>query len=142
MAKTWVNPYLHFRDSTREVMSFYHSIFGGKLDMMTFGEAGQASSPEQAELIMHAHLETADGWTFMAADVGIDFHPDTSIQLAIGGQAVERERVAAWFDALSDGGAVVLPLAEAPWGDMFGQVRDRFGVTWMVNISVGSSAAE
>ena len=135
MAATWVNPYLCFRDSTREVMSFYHSIFGGELDMTTFGEFGAAESPEQENLIMHSHLETADGWTFMAFDAGNDFHPETSIDLAIGATASELGRVTGWFDALAVGGAVIMPLTTAPWGDTFGRVQDRFGVRWMFNIA-------
>jgi PhnB protein len=37
-----------------------------------------------------------------------------------------------WFDALADGGEVIDPLALKPWGDHDGQVRDRFGVTWLI----------
>ena len=28
-----------------------------------------------------------------------------------------------------------MPLEKAPWGDEFGQVKDRFGVNWLVNIA-------
>jgi PhnB protein len=39
---------------------------------------------------------------------------------------------------------VLQPLVEAPWGDSFGMLRDRFGFTWLVNIagSAAASAAE
>jgi PhnB protein len=35
---------------------------------------------------------------------------------------------------------VIEPLTVAPWGDEFGMLTDRFGVTWMVNVT-GASAA-
>ena len=35
-----LNPYLNFKDTTREAMEFYHSVLGGKLDISTFGEFG------------------------------------------------------------------------------------------------------
>ena len=28
-----------------------------------------------------------------------------------------------------------MPLDQAPWGDDFGQLTDKFGVHWMVNIT-------
>ena len=37
-----------------------------------------------------------------------------------------------WFAALGEGGEVVDPLARKPWGDHDGQVRDRFGITWLI----------
>ena len=46
-------------------------------------------------------------------------------------------------DAMPDGGTVTMPLEVAPWGDAFGQLTDRFGVSWMVNIAgSGGAAAE
>ena len=29
----------------------------------------------------------------------------------------------------------MMPLAKAPWGDTFGMLIDKFGVSWMVNIA-------
>jgi PhnB protein len=37
-----------------------------------------------------------------------------------------------WFAALAEGGDVLDPLALRPWGDHDGQVRDRFGVAWLI----------
>ena len=39
------------------------------------------------------------------------------------------------FDALSQGGSVMMPLEKAPWGDTFGMCTDRFGIQWLVNIA-------
>ncbi len=35
------------------------------------------------------------------------------------------------FDALSQGGAVETAIHDAFWGDKFGALRDRFGISWM-----------
>jgi PhnB protein len=40
-----------------------------------------------------------------------------------------------YFDKLSHGGDVTLPLEKAAWGDIFGMCVDKFGVTWMINVS-------
>lgn len=46
-----------------------------------------------------------------------------------------------YWDALSKGGAVTMPMDKAPWGDTFGMLTDKFGVNWMVNIT-GAQGAE
>lgn len=44
------------------------------------------------------------------------------------------------FDALADGGQVGMPLAKTFWSPLFGMVNDRFGVGWMVSVSVPAAA--
>lgn len=135
---TWLNPYLKFRDNAAEALTFYQEVFGGKLDTITFGAAGNVDDPSQADLIMHGHLETADGWTFMACDSAENDPRDISappVDLCIGGTTESYDKIAGWFAALSEGGSVSLPLDKQMWGDWYGQVKDRFGVSWMVNIS-------
>jgi len=39
------------------------------------------------------------------------------------------------FDALgTDGGTVVMPFGEAPWSIGYGMVKDRFGITWQIDV--------
>jgi PhnB protein len=45
----------------------------------------------------------------------------------------ELDTIRGWFEALSEGGSVDMPFEQAPWGDHFGQLKDRFGVQWMFN---------
>ena len=45
MAPVSLDPYLNFRDNTREAMEFYHQVFGGKLDMNTFKDFGASQDP-------------------------------------------------------------------------------------------------
>jgi PhnB protein len=40
-----------------------------------------------------------------------------------------------YFNRLSEGGTVDMPLEKQFWGDAFGMLTDKFGVHWMVNIS-------
>ena len=62
-----LNPYLNFPGTTREAMTFYQSVLGGELQISTFGDFG-AQGPE-ANGVMHSHLETEAGMTFMASDM-------------------------------------------------------------------------
>ncbi|MDK3257876.1 VOC family protein [Blastococcus capsensis] len=130
-----LNPYLNFRDDARQAMEFYHSVFGGTLDVSTFEELGAAQDPAEKDLVMHAQLRGDHGVVFMASDTprSMEFRRGTDMNMSLSGddQALLRR----WFEQLSDGGAVAMPLEKAPWGDTFGMCVDRFGVNWLVNVS-------
>jgi PhnB protein len=130
-----LNPYLSFKDNAREAMEFYKSVFGGKLDMNTFKEYQASQDPSEDEKIMHAQLEGPNGITFMAADTpnGMEFKPGNTMSMSLSGD--DEKALSGYYQKLSDGGTVVMPLEKAPWGDTFGMVNDKFGVAWMVNIS-------
>ena len=128
-----LNPYLTFRDNAREAMEFYQDVFGGKLNVNTFGEFGDASAPG-ADNIMHAQLETDRGFTLMASDMppGMDFNPGNNITISLSGE--DEQELRGYWDKLSDGGTVTMPLEKQMWGDVYGQCTDKFGVPWMVDI--------
>jgi len=129
-----LNPYLNFNGNAAEAMRFYHSVLGGELSMQTFGESKMAEKPEEEHLIVHATLKN-DALTFMASDT----HPSRktkfgdNVHLSItGSDGKELTRV---FNGLAKGGTVDMPLAKQFWGDTYGQLTDRFGVHWMINIT-------
>ena len=51
---------------------------------------------------------------------------------AATGVNMARDIERGWFDRLADGGTVLDPLAKRPWGDYDGQVRDRYGLRWLI----------
>jgi PhnB protein len=132
---TQLNPYLNFRDNTRQAMEFYHSVFGGKLEMNTFKDFHSSEDPSEDDKIMHAMLEADNGITFMAADTPkrMEFKTGTNFSMSLSGD--NEAELRGYFDKLSTGGRVNVPLAQAPWGDTFGAFTDKFGVEWMVNIA-------
>ena len=134
MAPVSLDPYLNFRDNTREAMEFYHQVFGGKLDLNTFKEFGASQDPSEDDLIMHSQLE-ADEITFMAADTPkhMEYAPGTNFSMSLSGE--DEARLRGYFDKLADGGSVLQPLEKAMWGDTFGMLIDRFGIRWLVNVS-------
>jgi PhnB protein len=129
-----LNPYLTFNGNAREAMEFYRSVFGGDLRINTFGEFG-SPDPAVADKVMHAMLTTDKGYALMASDTapGMPFQPGTTITCSLSGDPGEGlEDV---WSKLADGGTVNLPLEKQMWGDQFGQLVDRFGIPWMVNIT-------
>ncbi len=130
-----LNPYISFSDSARTALEFYRDVFDGTLTIQTFGDMGDRDSPG-AELIMHGVLETPSGFTLMASDTppGMEYKPGSSISISLSGDDAEELR--GYWDKLSGGGTVTVPLEKQMWGDEFGMCLDRFGVAWMVNISM------
>jgi PhnB protein len=129
-----LNPYISFRDSAREAMEFYQGVFGGDLALSTFGEFGDKDAPG-ANLIMHGQLETPSGYTLMAADTppGMEYKPGDNIAISLSGE--DGDELRGYWEKLSDGGQVTVPLEKQVWGAEFGQCVDRFGIGWLVNIS-------
>jgi PhnB protein len=132
---TRLNPYLSFRDSARQAMEFYQSVFGGKLDSNTFAEYQASEDPAEQDKIMHSQLETEGGLVLMAADTpnSMELAPGSNVALSLSGE--DEAELRGYWEKLSDGGMVAMPLDKAPWGDTFGMCVDRFGVSWMVNIA-------
>lgn len=136
---TTLNPYLSFRDTAREAMTHYHSVFGGELTMSTYGEFHASDDPAETDKIMHAQLLGDNGLTLMGSDTpnSMAFEAGTSFSVSLSGE--DDEQLRRFWNELSAGGTIAMPLEQAPWGDSFGQFTDRFGVNWLVNISGAAS---
>lgn len=130
---TRLNPYVSFRDTAREAMEFYRTVFGGELVLSTFAEAGMPVVPGEGDRIMHGMLETPGGLVLMGADTpsSMEHTPGGAVSVSLSGDDLGELR--GYWDALSDGGTVTMPFMRAPWGDTFGMCVDRFGVAWMVD---------
>ena len=134
LVSTRLNPYLTFDGNAREAMEFYAAVFGGRLAVNTWAELGRTGTPD-ADRIGHAVLHTDAGYTIMAGDVTTDmqFQPVTGVSVSLSG--TDADLLRAYWQKLSTGGTVTMPMREQVWGDEFGMCVDRFGVSWMVNIS-------
>ena len=129
-----LNPYLNFDGNAREAIEFYQAVFGGEFTMMTFGDMGMTEhegTTIPADGVMHSQLTTDAGFTIMAADSPGEHTPNG--HLSISGD--EDEMIRGYWAKLAEGGHIDVPLEVAPWGDEFGQVKDKFGINWLVNIA-------
>jgi len=127
-----LNPYISYNGNARQAMEFYQEVFGGALEMGTVSDFGSPDSPN-ADKLMHARLDTPDGYTLMAWDVpeGVPYHPGNNVAVYLGGGGELR----GYFEKLSAGGTVTMPLVKQAWGDEAGALVDQFGITWMFNIT-------
>jgi PhnB protein len=129
-----LNPYISFAGNARQAMEFYKGVFGGTLALNTFGEFG-APDAADADKIMHGMLETDGGLALMGADTppGTEHNPGNNIAVSLSGD--DGDELRGYWEKLSNGGTVTVPLEKQMWGDEFGMCLDQFGIAWMVNIS-------
>jgi PhnB protein len=134
--QTKLNPYISFEGNARAAMEFYKTVFGGQLDVSTFGEAGMTDHGVEPDQIMHAALVADNGITIMASDTATgmrEYIAGTNMSVSLSGD--NEAELRGYYDKLVEGGTVDQPLTKAPWGDIFGMCTDKFGIFWMVNIT-------
>jgi len=136
-----LSPYLTFDGNAREAVEFYASVLGVTPDLSTYDSVGPVDDPAQAKKIMHSQLVVEGVGTLMASDTVPGMAPATSSSVALFGGPGDRARLESWFTALSDGATDVVPIENAPWGDAFGMLTDRFGTVWMVNVAAADTTS-
>lgn len=132
-----IQPYLFFNGRCEEAIEFYRQALDAQVDMlMRFKDSPQAPSgdcaPQSGDKVMHASLRIGDS-VVMASDGMGDGAPEfKGFSLSLGFDEDAQARRA--FDALAQGGTVVMPLGPTFYASIFGMVADRFGVQWMVGV--------
>lgn len=122
-------PYLLFPNTAEEALTFYRDVFGAELQLHTYADFGRTDGPGEA--IAHGIL--SGPVTLFAADAGPDedaVHLTGALFSLLG--TADPETLTRWFDGLAEGGTVVDPLQERPWGAHDGRVVDQFGITWLI----------
>ena len=138
MSDITLHPYIYFRGQAREAMDFYKNVFGGELNIMTYGDApGMDADEAKKDWAMHIRMSGGDV-TLFASDTDQASPAAAKIELALGGD--DETHLREIFGKLSEGGEIKMPLKKESWGDIFGSLRDKYGVEWMVNITIPKTA--
>lgn len=133
-----LNPYLNFDGKAEEAFHFYKTVFGGEFlgDVYKIGNAPGCEhlSEEEKNRVMHIALPIG-GDLLMASDI----IPSMGHSLAQGNNHYvsifpdSRAQADEFFQKLSEGGQVEMPIEDQFWGDYYGSLTDKYGVKWMIN---------
>ena len=133
-----INPYIHFNGNAEEAFNFYRSVLGG--DFPPIIRFKDVLSPEQlegskeADKIMQIVLPLAQGAFLMGSDVpefmGRVNEKENRSKIVLS--ADSKEQADRFFQDLSAGGEVEVPMDSSPWSPYFGMFRDRYGIEWVV----------
>lgn len=127
--------HLNFRGDARAALEFYQSVFAGELTIITYEDAGNVQDPSEAKQVMWGQVAAGNGFRVMAYDVPSSrpwSQGDDPFFISVRGD--EAEEITALWKNLSEGSTVVVPLAPAQWARLYGMLKDRFGVTWAVDV--------
>ncbi|GAP79587.1 MULTISPECIES: VOC family protein [Brachybacterium] len=127
--------YLHLPGTAAEALEFYQGVFGGETSTATYAEFGRTDGPGSAV----AHGTLSGAVDLYVSDAGEHDEPFSArgLMVALLG-AAEPTTLRTWFAALAEGGDVVDPLQRRDWGASDGQVRDRYGVLWLIGYEHGT----
>lgn len=136
-----VNVYLTFDGNCKKAFDFYKSVFGGEFPYVgTFGEIppqeGMPPIPDEMKSrIMHISLPISKETMLMGSDAGGEWAPELKVgnNFSLSVNTASTEEADRIFNALSDGGNIVMPMANMFWGAYYGMFTDKFGINWMVN---------
>ena len=129
--------HLNFRGQARIALDFYRDVFGGELVVITYADAHAVQNPDEADQVMWGQVVADTGFRIMAYDVPsrLDWNPgEIPVFVSVRGDAADE--IAGYWDKLSAGAQVIAPLAPAGWSPLYGMLKDRFGVTWVLDVEV------
>jgi PhnB protein len=136
-----VTPYLIFNGQCEEAFKTYERVLGGKIvAMFSFGDSPTAKQyPQMAKQVMHARLDIGDQMVLASDCPPEHFEKAQGSSVCLEVDVVANaERI---FAELAKDGNVKMPIQETFWAKRYGQVVDRFGTPWMVNVSAPAYAA-
>ncbi|HEX7061007.1 MAG TPA: VOC family protein [Woeseiaceae bacterium] len=131
-----IEPYLFFNGRAEEAIDFYREALGAELQMlMRFSESPDPVPegmlpPGFENKVMHSCI-TVGGGSVMISDGDGSAGPAFS-GFALSLEADDGEQLRSWFDALSEGGRIKMPVGKTFFAELFGMVTDKFGVDWML----------
>lgn len=128
--------HLNFDGDARTALDLYAAAFGGEVTATTYGQMGASDDPAWADRVVWGQVSSAEGLRLMAFDVwpGQPYDQGTNAFYVFvhGTDAAEVTRC---WDGLLEGAEVRQPLGPTPWAPLAGQLRDRFGVVWQLDVA-------
>jgi PhnB protein len=129
-------PHLNFRGDARQALEFYQKASGGDLAVITYRDMGDVENPDEADQVVWGQVRGANGFHVMAYDVP-SARPfsrgDDPFFVSLRGDSADE--ITALWEKLADDATVIVPLAASPWAPLYGMLKDRFGITWVLDIA-------
>lgn len=114
-------------------MAFYSQCLGIALESHAYPDATGRPSEDPAARVMHSQLTAGGKPVLMASDAPEPGSVQVGSNVSISIDCESLDEIERLFPALSESGAVLMPLGDTPWGARFGMLTDRFGVRWLLN---------
>lgn len=132
MSDQKITPLLMFAGKAEEALNYYINTFD-RSEIIQIHRYGP-NEPGAEGSVKHATF-ALNGQPFMCIDSNVEhaftFTPAISFHVA----CETEEELDRLFARLSQGGAILMPLAAYPFSRKFGWVADKFGVSWQLSLA-------
>jgi PhnB protein len=128
--------HINLNGNAREALEFYRSVFDGETTIATYSDIHAAEDPAQADQVAWGEVAAPNGFRVMAYDVQPSkaWSPgDNAFYIALRG--TDADEITRMWTGLAAGATITAPLAPAAFAPLYGMLTDRFGVTWIVDVS-------
>lgn len=129
--------FINFEGTCKQALDLYAKVFRSEVKgLMTFGQMPVDPSFPIAESdkdrVLYASMQIGQT-TLMFSDVpsGMPVIQGTNISPTVG--SADKEEVRRIFQELQQGGSVMMELQQTFFSEMYGMVRDPFGVQWQIS---------
>jgi PhnB protein len=130
-----LTPFLNMKRNAKEAIQFYQKAIGAEvLTIITYGdmpEMPNTYTDDLKDLVALAKLQVGET-ELIISDVPDSTPVEESKQITIGISTNNVEKSKRIFEALQQDGKVNMPFGEQPFSPGFGDVTDKFGVTFQV----------
>lgn len=129
-------PHLNFRGDARQALTFYQHVFGGNLVVVTCADAHAVQDLAEAGQVMWGQVTAPSGFSVMAYDAPsrLPWSPG-EIPFFVSVRGADAEEITRCWEGLKEGASIVQPLGPASWAPLYGMLKDRFGVTWVLEVA-------
>ena len=128
--------HLNFRGDARTALEFYQSVFGGQIALVTYADAHSVSDPAEADQVMWGQVQAENGFHVMAYDVpGNQSYSPGDKPVFVSVRGADEHEISTFWKGLSAGATVIQDLGPAGWSPLYGMLKDRFGVTWVLDVA-------
>ena len=127
--------HLNFRGDARAALAFYQSVFGGDQMIVTYADAHNVQDPAEADQVMWGQVSAPNGFCVMAYDVPsrTAWEPG-EIPFFLSVRGADADEIKRFWKDLSAGATIKAPLAPSGHALLYGMLKDRFGVTWVLDV--------
>lgn len=127
--------HLNFRGDARAALAFYQSVFGGELMAISYRDANAIGEASEADQIMWGQVASQAGFTIMAYDVPSRLSWNSGeIPFFVSVRGDTPDEISTYWQGLSRDATILQPLAPSGWSPLYGMLKDRFGITWVLDV--------
>jgi PhnB protein len=127
-----ITPYLRFDGQASEAIGLYQRALGAKVESkMTFAEMPGGNVPDAfKDRVMYSVIAVGElRLSVLDAPPSMKVTRGDNVQVTL--EYDDPKEMTGGFEALAEGGRIVMPLHDAFFGAGFGVLTDRYGVSWV-----------